>query len=216
MDARHVLLGRPWQYDNDVTRKGKDNVMLFRWGNHKISMTPVSHFEKNTEKKSESFLVMTTNEQDLKADVKAKLDATNKAAADMHRRQKVFKVGNDAMVFLRKERFPVGTYNKLQPRKYGPFKITKKINDNVYIVALPDSLHISNTLNVAGIYNYHEDYHFSNENSRSSSFEVEETYVETIATEFEEQIDHVRNGVKARRRHSLETASGNHVVSHVG
>ncbi|KAJ9565683.1 hypothetical protein OSB04_001649 [Centaurea solstitialis] len=30
MDACHILLGRPWQYDNNATHKGRDNVMLFR------------------------------------------------------------------------------------------------------------------------------------------------------------------------------------------
>ncbi|KAJ9547051.1 LOW QUALITY PROTEIN: hypothetical protein OSB04_019594 [Centaurea solstitialis] len=32
MDTCHILLGRPWQYDNNVTHKRRDNVMLFRWG----------------------------------------------------------------------------------------------------------------------------------------------------------------------------------------
>ncbi|CAM8992104.1 unnamed protein product [Rhodiola kirilowii] len=29
MDICHVLLGRPWEYDNDVTYRRRDNVMLF-------------------------------------------------------------------------------------------------------------------------------------------------------------------------------------------
>ncbi|KAM1984597.1 hypothetical protein ACFX16_012841 [Malus domestica] len=52
--------------------------------------------------------------QAVKAEVRERLARTNakyKAAADQHRCSHVFQVGDVVMVFLRKERFPVGTYN---------------------------------------------------------------------------------------------------------
>ncbi|CAA7051700.1 unnamed protein product [Microthlaspi erraticum] len=59
MDVCHVLFGRPWQYDNDITYRGRDNVILFTWGTHKIALAPVLDFDRSEGKKKSNFLVMT-------------------------------------------------------------------------------------------------------------------------------------------------------------
>ncbi|GJS46474.1 hypothetical protein Tco_0596595 [Tanacetum coccineum] len=87
-------------------------------------------------------------------------NAKYKITADKHRRKKLFQVGDEVMVFRRKKRFPVGTYSKLQP----------KINDNDYLVDLPNTMSISKTFNVLGIYEFHSVDVNEGKHSRTSSF----------------------------------------------
>ena len=49
MDASHVLLGRPWQFDVDTTHKGKENSYSFIWNKRKIIILP-NKTEGNTSK----------------------------------------------------------------------------------------------------------------------------------------------------------------------
>jgi hypothetical protein len=126
-------------------------------------------------------------------EVQTKLHASNekyKEQADKHRRQKVFEVGDRVMVHLHKEKFQTGTYNKLKNKKIGPVPIIRKINDNAYVVDLLDDMTISRTFNVADLTEYHEPEH--DENSRTNSFEVEETDVERVAGSYMAKMDQKR------------------------
>ncbi|PKU64661.1 hypothetical protein MA16_Dca014515 [Dendrobium catenatum] len=90
-------------------------------------------------------------------DVHKQLEKANckyKEAADRHRRQTLFNVGDLVMVRMRCECFPPGTYNKLSRRKIGPVPIIAKINDNAYTVELPAGHNTAPTFNVSDIWPY--------------------------------------------------------------
>eukprot|EP01018_Ginkgo_biloba_P031903 Gb_25354 [translate_table: standard] len=90
-------------------------------------------------------------------EVRSRIEQSNrryKAAADRRRRHKEFEVGDRVMVYLRKERFSSGTYNKLKLKKIGPCRIVRKCGTNAYQVDLPDELDISSIFNISDLYAY--------------------------------------------------------------
>jgi len=54
-------------------------------------------------------------------------------------------------VHLRKNLFPVQCKSKLYPRADGPFKVSRKINDNAYEIDLPSTYGVSTSFNIAGL-----------------------------------------------------------------
>ena len=88
----------------------------------------------------------------------------------------------------------MGTYSKLQNRKYGPYWILKKINDNAYVRGFSDSIGISKTFNVADIYPFHSSdkplYPDEPNNLRSHSSQVEGTDTKCMAVDYMEHMDH--------------------------
>jgi hypothetical protein len=100
--------------------------------------------------------------------------AKYKTATDKGQRSKIFQEGDLVMVYLRKGRLPTGAFGKLRNKKHSPCKILKKINDNTYVIDLPEDLAISSTFNMSDIFEYFQP-EDSELNLKTSSFQEGET-----------------------------------------
>ncbi|MCO5607324.1 hypothetical protein L7F22_061519 [Adiantum nelumboides] len=80
--------------------------------------------------------------------------AKQKKAADRHRRQLIFAIGDWVLLRfekarLRKMKGKERLFPKLSMRYYGPFQVTEKINDVAYRLKLPDAWKIHNAFHVS-------------------------------------------------------------------
>ena len=78
----------------------------------------------------------------------------------------------DRILGKQKKKF-VGAYNNLKTKKYGSFKVMKKISDNTYIVDLPSYMAVPKTFIVADYYGYHRTKQlYLVHNSRNSPYQA--------------------------------------------
>ena len=58
------------------------------------------------------------------------------------------------MVRLCPERFPPGTFKKLQARGIGPFEVLSRVGENGYVIDIPNYWGIHSTFNVEDLVEY--------------------------------------------------------------
>ncbi|CAN1153093.1 hypothetical protein LINPERHAP2_LOCUS19171, partial [Linum perenne] len=85
---------------------------------------------------------------------------------------KIFEVGDQVWIHFRKDRFPEQRKSKLLPRGDGPYTILKKINNNAYVIDLPNSYGVSATFNVADLTPYYDEI-YAEQDSRSNPSQEE-------------------------------------------
>ena len=107
-----------------------------------------------------------------------------KADADKKRHAEEFEEGDFVWAVLRKDRFPIGEYNKLAADKIGPAKIIKKINPNAYQLKLSSNIKTFDVFNVKYLVLFISDSLDEDTNSRVNSLQPREDDVQHMASEF--------------------------------
>ena len=104
-------------------------------------MFPVDISFHVLERESEDANVFMWNRVEFFKQVQEKLQERNmkyKQSTNEKKHKKVFAKGDLVWVYVNKDHYPIGEYNKPKPWKIGPCKILRCINDNAYEVELPE------------------------------------------------------------------------------
>ena len=116
--------------------------------------------------------------QALHEEVRKRIEKQNEQTAkavNKHRKEVILQPGDFVWVHFRKERFARHRKNKLDDRGDGPFKVLQRLNNNSYVVELPDNFGgTSATFNIKDLklYNYQKPLETEPLDSRSNHFRL--------------------------------------------
>lgn len=71
IDASHVLLGMPLQYDNHTTHEGRENTYSFSRNNKKIVLMPQDEKIEKSQNESKALVMLPKSEKELQREIKA-------------------------------------------------------------------------------------------------------------------------------------------------
>jgi len=98
--------------------------------------------------------------------------------ANKNHPQLKFKLGDLVWLYLRKERFRSTMKNKLPTRRYDPYKVVQKVDENAYKLELLDDMNIVTTFNIRDLTPYFEDEDEYNEGIMANPIQLGEVYAE--------------------------------------
>jgi len=113
-----------------------------------LDLLPLLDIDSMTNKDGLAKATFVTNlHKEVKAQIEKKMEKL--ASKANHGRKPIkFEPGDWVWVHFRKERFPSKRKSKLLPRGDGPFQVLKRINDNAYIIDLPEDYGVSSSFNI--------------------------------------------------------------------
>jgi hypothetical protein len=155
----HILPQAKFSYNDSPNRSTGKIPFQILYGMQPRGVSELRNLEQS-EIRSSGEEYFAAEMQKLHSLIRGQLQSSNqeyKHRADQHRRELQFEVGDQVLAHLRKERFPMLTYNKLKMKNIGPCKILRKFDANAYEIELPDDVVISPIFNVSYMYPYRKD-----------------------------------------------------------
>jgi hypothetical protein len=154
-----ILPQEKFAYNDSPNRSTGKSPFQILYGMQPRGVSNLRYLEQS-EIKSAGVEYFSVDMQNLYSQIRGHLQSSKqdyKHRDDQHRRELQFEVGDKVLAHLIKERFPRGTYNKLNMKKIGPCKILRKFDANTYKIELSDGVGISPIFNVLDMYPYRKD-----------------------------------------------------------
>nr|GEZ23707.1 reverse transcriptase domain-containing protein [Tanacetum cinerariifolium] len=162
MDACHILLGRPWLYDQRVKHDGFRNMYCFKKYGLSITLAPLNPRDKLQQLLTEPLECPAVMLPPLREFAYNRSTHSSTGCSPF-----LVVYGRNPFTHLDLAPLPGGRFAKLQPRADGPFCVLERINDNAYKLDLPGHYGVLATFNVVDLAPYVGDEPFDDDSGTS-------------------------------------------------